>query len=102
MKNWAGIVTFQDSQTFAPATVEEMARIVSKEPKVRARGSAHCFNSIADTDAISVTFENMPQGIVIDKDREIVNVPAGMKYGALAVALHDRGWAIHNMASLLL
>jgi xylitol oxidase len=100
MKNWSGTVTFQDSHTHALATVDELAKIVAKEGKIRARGSAHCFNAIADTSAASVTFENMSQEIVIDKDRAIVTVPAGMKYGELAVALHDRGWALHNMASL--
>ena len=100
MKNWSGTVTFQDSHTHAPATVDELAKIVAKEGKIRARGSAHCFNAIADTSAVSVTFENMSQEIVIDKDRAIVTLPAGMKYGELAVALHDRGWALHNMASL--
>jgi xylitol oxidase len=100
MKNWSGTVTFQDSHSHSPATVDELAKIVAKERKIRARGSAHCFNAIADTSAASVTFENMSQEIVIDKDRAIVTVPAGMKYGELAVALHDRGWALHNMASL--
>jgi len=100
MKNWSGTVTFQDSKTLAPKSVDELAKIVATEAKIRARGSAHCFNAMADTNAVSVTFENMPQEIVIDKDRAIVTVLAGMKYGELAVALHDRGWALHNMASL--
>lgn len=100
MKNWSGTVTFQDLKTLAPKSVDELAKIVASEPKIRARGSAHCFNAMADTSDASVTFENMLQEIVIDKDRAIVTVPAGMKYGELAVALHDRGWALHNMASL--
>jgi xylitol oxidase len=100
MKNWSGTVTFQDSKTLAPKSVDELAKIVASEPKIRARGSAHCFNAMADTNLVAVTFANMPQDIVIDKDRAIVSVPAGMKYGELAVALNDRGWAIHNMASL--
>ena len=100
MKNWSGTVTFADSQTFAPATTAELAQIVATNPKVRARGSAHCFNAIADTDAISITFENLPQELVIDKENQIVTVSAGIKYGELAVALEKRGWALHNMASL--
>jgi xylitol oxidase len=100
MKNWSGTVTFQDAKTLAPKSFDELAKIVASEPKIRARGSAHCFNAMADTNSVAVTFANMPQDIVIDKDRAIVSVPAGMKYGELAVALNDRGWAIHNMASL--
>ena len=67
MKNWSGTVTFADSQTFAPATTAELAEIVAANPKVRARGSAHSFNAIADTDAISVAFENLPNDLVINK-----------------------------------
>lgn len=100
MKNWSGTVTFADSQTLAPSTTAELADIVAINPKVRARGSAHCFNAIADTDAISVTFENLPNELVIDKEKQIVTVSAGIKYGELAVALEERGWALHNMASL--
>jgi xylitol oxidase len=100
MKNWSGTVTFADSQTFAPATTAELAQIMAANPKVRARGSAHCFNAMADTDAISVTFENLPQDLVINKEKQIVTVSAGIKYGELAVALEKRGWALHNMASL--
>ena len=98
--NWSGTVTFGDSNTFAPATTAELAEIIANNPKVRARGSAHCFNAIADTDAISVTFENLPHELVIDKEKQIVTVSAGIKYGELAVALEKRGWALHNMASL--
>ena len=98
--NWSGTVTFGDSNTFAPATTAELAEIIATNPKVRARGSAHCFNAIADTDAISVTFENLPHELVINKEKQIVTVSAGIKYGELAVALEKRGWALHNMASL--
>ena len=98
--NWSGTVTFSDSNTFAPATTAELAKIIATNPKVRARGSAHCFNAIADTDAISVTFENLPHELVINKEKQIVTVSAGIKYGELAVALEKRGWALHNMASL--
>ena len=98
--NWSGTVNFRDAQRVAPTSVEELQELISVATRVRARGSAHCFNDIADTSATAITFENMPSDIEINKDNQTVRVPAGMKYGELAVALHDRGWAIHNMASL--
>lgn len=98
--NWSGTVNFRDAQRVAPASIEELQELISNSARVRARGSAHCFNDIADTSAMAITFENMPPVIEIDKEKRTVRVPAGMKYGELAVALHDRGWAIHNMASL--
>lgn len=98
--NWSGTVNFRDALRVAPFSVEELQELASKSARVRARGSAHCFNAIADTSATSITFENMPSDIEINKEKKTVRVPAGMKYGELAVALHERGWAIHNMASL--
>jgi xylitol oxidase len=100
MKNWAGTVEFSDSKTLVPLGVIELQEIISTNSKVRARGSAHSFNALADTNIVAVTFENFPQEIAIDKENRTVRTPAGMKYGELATALNDRGWAIHNMASL--
>ncbi len=78
----------------------EIQSLVASNAKIRARGSAHCFNEIADTSAIAISLEELSNEIEIDKANRTVRVPAGMKYGELAVALHERGWAIHNMASL--
>jgi xylitol oxidase len=98
--NWSGTVEFRDAERVAPASVAELQELISKSARMRARGSAHCFNDIADTSAIAITFENMPSDIEVNKEKRTVRVPAGMKYGELAVTLHERGWAIHNMASL--
>lgn len=98
--NWSGTVTFQDSKFAEPASIGELQEIISVSPKVRARGSAHCFNSIADTNAVAISLSKLSGQIEINKEDQTVRVPAGMKYGELAVALHERGWAIHNMASL--
>ena len=98
--NWSGTVVFRDASLAAPNSITELQEIVSTNKRVRARGSAHCFNDIADTSALAITFENMPSDIEISKENKTVRVPAGIKYGELALALQDRGWAIHNMASL--
>jgi xylitol oxidase len=98
--NWSGTVTFKDSSTQSPESIEDLQSIVSSSSKIRARGSAHCFNDIADTSNVSITLDKLSSEIAIDKESRTVRVPAGLKYGELAVALNERGWAIHNMASL--
>ena len=100
MRNWAGTVNFQDSEFASPSSIAEIQSLVASNAKIRARGSAHCFNDIANTSAIAISLEKLSNEIGIDKEKRTVRVPAGMKYGELAVALHERGWAIHNMASL--
>ncbi|CAN2182770.1 FAD linked oxidase, N-terminal [Candidatus Nanopelagicaceae bacterium] len=99
-KNWSGTVDFKDLVAASPASLEELQSLIAASEKVRARGSAHCFNDIADTSATSVSLANMSAEIAIDKESRTVRVPAGLKYGELAAALNERGWAIHNMASL--
>jgi alditol oxidase len=98
--NWSGTVNFRDSEFASPSSMAEIQSLVASNAKIRARGSAHCFNEIADTSAIAISLEELSNEIEIDKANRTVRVPAGMKYGELAVALHERGWAIHNMASL--
>lgn len=98
--NWSGTVNFRDSEFASPSSIAEIQSLVVSSAKIRARGSAHCFNEIADTSAIAISLEELSTDIEIDKDNRTVRVPAGKKYGELAVALHERGWAIHNMASL--
>lgn len=98
--NWSGTVSFQDSNFAEPTSIGELQEIILVSPKVRARGSAHCFNAIADTTAVAISLAKLSRQIEINKENQTVHVPAGMKYGELAVALHERGWAIHNMASL--
>jgi len=100
VRNWAGTVTFQDSRAEYPESLDFLQEIISSSSMVRARGSAHCFNDIADTTEASINLEKLSQEISINKDEQIVRVPAGMKYGELANLLDSRGWAIHNMASL--
>ncbi len=100
MQNWSRNITFADAQALYPASVEELAHIVASSTKIRARGSAHSFNNIADTDSVAVLFEKMPTQIAIDEEARTVTTSAGTRYGELAIYLHAQGWALHNLASL--
>ena len=48
-KNWAGNVVFRASGFHCPSSVTELQAIVAKGSSVRALGSGHSFNRIADT-----------------------------------------------------
>jgi xylitol oxidase len=100
VKNWAGNIKFQDDKTIAPKSISEIQDIVRANPKVRARGTAHCFNTIADTKHLALLLDQMPKEIIINKEKETVTVSAGLKYGEVAEELHKNGWALHNLASL--
>lgn len=100
MKNWAGNINFQDSKTISPKSISEIQDIVINNPKVRARGTGHCFNTIADTKYVALVLDQMPREIVIDDKKKSVVVSAGLKYGNVAEELYRKGWALHNLASL--
>lgn len=100
MKNWAGNIKFQDSKTLAPKSISEIQDIVRTNRKVKARGTAHSFNTIADTKYVALLLDQMPKEIIINKEKKSVTVSAALKYGEVAEELHKNGLALHNLASL--
>lgn len=100
MKNWSGNVTFGAAQVLFPTTVEEIKAAVIAAGRVRALGSAHSFNKIADSAELLLSFTDFPRDIEIDAARKQVRVAAGVRYGELAIALHAAALALPNMGSL--
>ncbi len=98
-KNWAGNLTYSTDQLYQPASVEELQEAIRSLDKVKALGTRHCFNNIADSKASQVSLQKLRQ-ISIDEDANTVTVEAGVNYGMLSPYLHERGYALHNLASL--
>jgi xylitol oxidase len=98
--NWAGNLRYAASEFAAPATVAEAQEIVRRAPRLRALGSRHCFNTLADTPALHLSLEKQRGIVAIDPDAGTVTVEGGIRYGDLAPALHAAGYALHNLASL--
>jgi xylitol oxidase len=82
-----------------PSTLEQVQEIVAAAPQVRAVGSRHSFNDIADAEE-QVTLSALPADIVVDRAAATVSFGAGVTYGELAGALEGEGMALHNLASL--
>ncbi len=82
-----------------PSTLEELQEIVAAARQVRAVGSHHSFNDIADAED-QVTLSALPADVVVDRDAATVSFGAGLTYGELAGALEREGVALHNLASL--
>ena len=49
LRNWAGNLTYGTASVFEPKTIEEVQEIVKKTARLRALGTRHCFNQIADS-----------------------------------------------------
>ncbi len=101
MLNWAGNYQYKASRIHCPKTVEEVQAIVQKAKNVRALGSRHCFNDIADCpDADLISMAEMNRVIHIDKEKLNVTIQGGVTYGQLCPELNKIGLSVHNLASL--
>jgi xylitol oxidase len=100
LKNWAGNLTYSTSNVLEPGTVEEVQEIVKTSGKLRALGTRHCFNRIADSDAVLLSTRNLKDVNEPDTTNNTITVGAGIRYGDLCKYLDERGFAIHNLASL--
>jgi alditol oxidase len=73
---------------------------VAASPKVRALGTRHSFNDLADTVGTLISVTDVEPAVDIDEVARTATVTAGTRYGVVAQLLNDRGWALHNMGSL--
>jgi xylitol oxidase len=100
LKNWAGNLTYSTDNISAPSTVETVSDLIKKTPRLKALGTRHCFNTIADSRHQFISSQQLNKVISLDEAAQTVTVGAGIKYGELAPLLHEKGFALHNLASL--
>ncbi len=98
-RNWAGNHEYAGARLERPASLDELADIVAAVPRVRAIGSRHSFTDIVDSDVL-VSLEAVPPVFDLDAEARTVTIGGGARYGEVSRALHDRGWALANLASL--
>jgi xylitol oxidase len=97
--NWAGNLTYHTDNLLTPQTVEETQQMVKATSKLRALGSRHSFNAIADSTAAQISLTHL-DSMVLDPQAKTVTVGAGVRYGTLAPYIDNQGYALHNLASL--
>ncbi|MFN0119098.1 MAG: D-arabinono-1,4-lactone oxidase [Blastocatellia bacterium] len=100
LKNWAENLEYSTANVSYPASVDEVRAIVTKAGKIRALGSQHCFNKIADSTYAQLSTKKLDKVLALDPVKKNVTVEAGIRYGTLGEYLHEKGFALHNLASL--
>jgi xylitol oxidase len=100
LKNWAGNITYSTDNVFYPKTIEAIQQLVKDHTKIKALGTKHCFNRIADSSNNLISTSKLNKVLSLDTANNTVTVEAGIKYGELAPYLNDKGFALHNLASL--
>lgn len=99
-KNWAGNYQYKAENLHTPSSLDEVQALVKKLGKQKALGSCHCFNDIADSPLNQISTQNLNKVIAIDEKKKTIIVEAGAKYGQFSPELHQKGFALHNLASL--
>ncbi|HEY9328650.1 MAG TPA: FAD-binding protein [Streptomyces sp.] len=98
--NWAGNITFGARRVCIPRTEAELRETVAASTAVRALGTRHSFNTVADTAGDLVSVAGLPRVVDIDREAGAVTVSAGLRFGEFAAELHESGFALHNLGSL--
>ncbi len=98
--NWAGNLRYRAAALEAPETVDDLRRLVAAAPRIRALGTRHSFNTLADTSRTLVSLARLPVLPEIDAEGSTVTVGAGVRYGELGQFLQGKGYALSNLASL--
>src|SRR5690242_7631461 len=97
--NWSGNYTYSTDRLDTPAAVDQVRAIVKRANKIRALGTRHSFNAIADSTAEQVSLQHLDQ-ISIDAAGRTVTIGSGVTYGKLAPYIDSHGFALHILASL--
>lgn len=100
LTNWAGNLRYSTGNVHHPRSVEQVQQVVKQCDKLRALGTRHSFNTIADSNLNLVSMRALNKVVSLDRGANTVTVEAGMKYGELCGYLHENGYALHNLASL--
>jgi xylitol oxidase len=98
--NWAGNYVFRAPELRTPETIEQLQDLVGASRRIRALGTRHSFNDLADSVGTLVSLVDREPEPRLDSQRMTVSVAAGTRYGVLASWLNVQGFALHNMGSL--
>lgn len=98
-QNWAGNYTYSPAEIHFPESLDELRALVSRSRKIRALGSRHSFNGIADSENL-VSLTKLPRLFELDREAKTVTIDGGSTFGDICGRLHEAGFALPNMASL--
>ncbi|MBK0331572.1 FAD-binding protein [Brachybacterium sp. MASK1Z-5] len=97
---WSHCHTFGAHELLLPSTVEQLQEVVAASRQVRALGTRHSFNDVADTPGTLVNLGGFPECFELDDEGGTVTVSGGSTYAMVARKLSSTRWALRNMGSL--
>ncbi len=100
LTNWAGNHAYGAARLHEPESIEQLQDIVRNTGSLRALGSRHSFNDIADTTGHLLSLRRMPRVFDLDEAAGTLTIDGGVRYGDLCGPLDAAGFALNNLASL--
>jgi len=100
LENWAKNHTYTAREVHYPETIEQLQALVAGNARVKALGTRHSFNDVADTQGDLISQERIAPVIELDTARSRVTVGGGVTYAAVSREVQVAGLALHNLASL--
>lgn len=79
--NWAGNIIYSTDQVYYPETVEQVQKFIKESSRIRALGSRHSFNRIADSNACQLSLQALNKVVALDKSSHSVTVEGGCAMG---------------------
>lgn len=98
--NWAGNLEYSAAIFYRPRTIGELQEQVRSSDKLRVLGTRHCFNDVADSTNTQISLERLERTMELNEEDQTVTIDGSVTYGELCPFLDDRGFALHNLASL--
>ncbi|HTQ59600.1 MAG TPA: FAD-binding protein [Candidatus Solibacter sp.] len=100
LTNWSGNIEYSTDRLTAALSREQVQYFVKRHAKLKVLGSRHCFNTIADSKDTFLSLKPLDEIVSLDPEARTVTVDSGITYGQLAPLLTQKGFALHNLASL--
>jgi len=99
-RNWGRNIEYKAKNLAHPASVEELQELLKQAGNMKGLGSTHSYNDIADSPTTQISLRKLNKVIAVDEGKKTVTIEGGIKYEELAPQLHEKGYALHNLASL--
>ena len=100
LRNWAGNQVFSFASKVEATTTAELLAAMTGTAPVKALGTRHSFNTIADSSGTMIALAPSRSTIHLDHRARTVTVSGGSRYGDVGAVLDAQGWALPNLASL--
>lgn len=100
-KNWSENIEYESIALHQPTSLPKLQELVANASNVKALGTRHSFNKIADSPGgVQVSTALLDVPISVDRQNMTASVPAGWSYSAVVAALEAEGVALQNLGSL--